>query len=59
MAKITIEIKGVGFEQENRLQYMQMLNNADTKTLKIFTEVIKSGKEKKLQNNWSKLKIFL
>jgi len=52
----SIEVTGVGFEQENRLKNMQIINRAETETLKIFAEFITLKKEKKLQNNWGKLK---
>ncbi len=52
----TITIIGAGFEQENRLKYMKIINEAETATLKILAEVIQLKKEKKIQNNWDKLK---
>lgn len=52
----SIEVTGIGFEQENRLKNMQIINGAETETLKIFAEFISLKKEKKLQKNWNKLK---
>lgn len=55
----TIEVKGEGFDLLNRINYMKVINKADTKTLKIFKEVIDKKKEKKLQNNWKVLKKYV